>query len=112
MPLDPQAQAFLDQLSALNAPPISAVPIEQARETIRMMMAAPGEPEPVAHVENRVIPGPAGDIPVRIYTPQGNAPFPVLIYFHGGGFVIGDRDSYDGVCRSLTNLTGSLVVSV
>jgi acetyl esterase len=112
MPLDPQAQAFLDQLAALNAPPISAVPIEQTRQTIRMMMATPGEPEPVAHVENRTIPGPAGDIPVRIYTPQGSAPFPVLIYFHGGGFVIGDLDSYDGVCRSLTNLAGCLVVSV
>jgi acetyl esterase len=112
MPLDPQAQAFLDQLSALNAPAISAMSIEQARQTIRMMMMAPGEPEPVAHVENRMIPGPAGDIPVRIYTPQGNGPFPVLIYFHGGGFVIGDPDSYDGVCRSLTNLVGSIVVSV
>src|SRR5689334_20931191 len=112
MPLDPQAQAFLDQLAALNAPPISAVSIEQARQTIRMMMATPGEPEPVAHVENRVIPGPAGDVPVRIYTPQGSAPFPVLIYFHGGGFAIGDLDSYDGVCRSLTNLVGSIVVSV
>jgi acetyl esterase len=112
MPLDPQAQAFLDQVSALNAPPISAMPIEQARQTIRMMMANPGEPEPVAHVENRMIPGPTSNIPVRIYTPQGSAPFPVLIYFHGGGFAIGDLDSYDGVCRSLTNLVGSLVVSV
>lgn len=112
MPLDPQAQTFLDQLAALNAPPISAVSIEQARQTIRMMMIAPGEPEPVAHVENRTIPGPTGDIPLRIYTPQGSAPFPVLIYFHGGGWVIGDLDAYDGVCRRLTNLAGCLVVSV
>jgi hypothetical protein len=55
MPLDPQAQAFLDQLAALNAPPISAVSIEQARQTIRMMMMAPGEPEPVAdHGQGRL----------------------------------------------------------
>lgn len=111
MPLDSQVQAFLDQLSALNVPPFSAISIEQARENIGWT-AGSGEPEPVAHVENRAVPGPAGDIPVRIYTPQGSAPFPILVFFHGGGFVMGDLDSYDGICRSLTNQVGSIVVSV
>jgi acetyl esterase len=75
-------------------------------------MFVSGNEEPVAHVENRGIPGSAGDIPVRIYTPTGNGPFPLLVFFHGGGWVIGDLDSYDALCRSLTNQVGCVVVSV
>jgi acetyl esterase len=77
-----------------------------------MQRAMSGEPEPVANVENRVIPGPAGDIPVRIYTPSGNGPFPLLVFFHGGGWVICDLDTHDEICRSLTNQATCIVVSV
>jgi acetyl esterase len=69
-------------------------------------------PTPVAHVENRMVPGPDGDIPVRLYTPQGPGPFPVLIFFHGGGWVIGDLETYDELCRTLTNGAECIVVSV
>ena len=68
--------------------------------------------ESIARIENRTVPGPAGQIPVRIYTPVGTAPFPVLVYFHGGGWVIGNLDTHDGICRSLANRVGCLVVSV
>jgi acetyl esterase len=112
MPLDPQVQAFLDQQNALNGPAIPEQTVEEAREGIRAVLVSDGPPEPVAHVENRVIPGLAGDIPVRVYTPQGSGPFPVLVYFHGGGWVIGDLNTHDGICRSLTNLASCLVVSV
>ena len=112
MPLDPQVQAYLEQEAALNLPPINQQTPEQLRQGIRAELATLGEPEPVAKVENRLIPGPAGDIPIRIYTPQGSGPFPVLVYFHGGGWVVCDLDTHDGLCRSFANQAGCLVVSV
>jgi acetyl esterase len=71
-----------------------------------------GEPEEVGKVENRTIPGPAGEIPVRIYTPYGQGPFPSLVYYHGGGWVVGDLDGADVPCRLLTNRANCVVVSV
>jgi acetyl esterase/lipase len=112
MPLDPQAQAYLDQLAALNAPPLHTLTPELIRQATSMQRAMFGEPEPVANVENRAIPGPAGDIPIRIYTPSGNGPFPVLVFFHGGGWVICDLDTHDDICRSLTNQAACIVISV
>ena len=114
MPLDPQVQAYLDQMAALNPPPISVLTPEQVRQGIKMQFAqfGGGEPEPIAHVENRTIPGPTGEIPVRIYTPEGSGPFPVLVYLHGGGWVICDLDTHDSICRSLANGVGSVAVSV
>lgn len=112
MPLDPQAAAFLQMLAASNAPPLNTQTPEQAREAIAGFIALAGEGEPVAAVENRSIPGPAGEIPVRIYTPSGQPPFPALVYYHGGGWVVGNLDMVDTVCRALANRAGSVVVSV
>ncbi len=112
MPLDPQVQVYLDQMAALNAPPLNTMTPEVIRQGTRMQLALLGEPEPIAHVENRTIPGPAGEIPVRIYTPAGSGPFPVLVFFHGGGWVICDLDTHDGICRSLANEVSCIVVSV
>ena len=113
MPLDPQVQALLDQMAALNGPPIHTLTPELVRMGIKMQLAnAPGEPEPVARVVNRTIPGPAGEIPVRIYIPAGSGPFPALVFFHGGGWVICDLDTHDSLCRSLCNGAGCVVVSV
>ncbi len=113
MPLDPQAQVYLDQMAALNAPPLYALTPELVRQGTRAQLDMLGEQsEPIAHVENRTIPGPAGEIPVRIYTPEGSGPFPVLVYFHGGGWVICDLDTHDGLCRSLANGASCIVVSV
>ncbi len=112
MPLDPQAKAFLDQLAASGAPPLNALPVEEARKALLELFAPKEEPEPVGKVEDRKIAGPAGAIPVRIYTPQGSGPFPVLVYFHGGGWVIGNLETHDPVCRKLTRAAGCTVVSV
>ena len=113
MPLDPQIQAYLDQMAAMNMPPIHTLTPEQVRMGIAMQLAMENiEPEQVARVENRTIPGPAGEIPVRIYTPQGNGPFPALVFFHGGGWVICNLDTHDGICRSLANGASCVVVSV
>jgi acetyl esterase len=68
--------------------------------------------EAVARVEDREIPGPHGPIPVRIYTPEGDGPFPVLVYFHGGGWVVCSIETHDAWCRHLTNSISCVVVSV
>jgi acetyl esterase len=112
MPLDPQAKAFLDQLAAANAPPLSDLPVDAARLAADALFSAQGAVEPVARVENRGIPGPAGEIPIRVYTPEGTGPFPVLVYVHGGGWVICGLDSHDPPCRALANAVPCLVVSV
>ena len=112
MPLDPQAKAVLDQFASMGGQQLHEMSVAQARELILGMVALAGEPESVARIENRTVPGSAGQIPVRIYTPVGTAPFPVLVYFHGGGWVIGNLDTHDGICRSLANRVGCLVVSV
>lgn len=110
MPLHPQAQTVLDELSAVGEIDVWSLPPDVVREAFGPLLAAPAEP--VAHVEDRVVPGPAGEIPVRIYTPEGEGPHPVLVYFHGGGFVLCDLDTHDSTCRSLANAGGCAVVSV
>lgn len=112
MPLDPQAQAYLDMTATMNIPPMSELTPDIIRQGMKMRFAMLGEPEPIAHTENRVIPGPAGEIPIRIYTPAGSGSYPLLVYFHGGGWVIGDIDTHDNVSRSLANGAGCIVVSV
>jgi acetyl esterase len=112
MPLDPVVKALLDQAAALNLPSLNTLSAPEARAAFSATRLAAGEPEPVARVEDRSIPGPAGDIPVRIYCPEGEPPFPLVVYFHGGGWVIGDLDTHDGTCRTLTNLTRCVTVSV
>jgi acetyl esterase len=111
MPVDPQVQALLDQLVALNVPPFHTLTPEQNRQSLKAMSIIE-VPTPVASVEDRKIPGPDGDIPVRLYTPQGQGPFPILVFFHGGGWVIGDLETYDEFCRTLTNGADCIVVSV
>ena len=110
--LDPQAEALLQQMAQMNMPPLHTLTPAQAREMMRGMAALSGEPEVVANVENLTIPGPGGQIRVRIYTPRGDGPFPILVFFHGGGWVICDLDTHDNLCRSLTNRACCVVVSV
>lgn len=114
MPPDPQTQAILERLKAIdfvltrNVTPVQA----RKRQQALAQLTAHARPEPVAHVKNIAIPGPVGEIPLRIYLPQGQGPFPILLYFHSGGGVLGDLDSEDALCRRLTNLAECLVVSV
>lgn len=115
MPLDPQARALLDQLAAAKTPQRHTMSVADARAlTIeqRARLAAP--PEPVARVEDRRIPveSSAGELAIRVYTPTGSSPLPILVYFHGGGWVLGNLDTHDPVCRGLANAGGCIVVSV
>ncbi len=110
MPLDPQIITVMEAVAALGLPPNNEVSPEQARINGKLRPRAPG-PE-VGKVEDRTIPGPAGEIPVRIYTPEGSGPFPGLAWFHGGGWVVGDLDTADSSARNLCALANCVVVSV
>lgn len=113
MPLDPQARAMLDLLAEEGIPPNHQLPVEDARYVMRLRAKRfAGEPVPVARVEDRTVPGPGGEIPVRVYTPEGTGPFPCLVYFHGGGWVIGSIETHDHVARPLAARTPCVVVSV
>jgi acetyl esterase len=114
MPLDPKARELLDLMA--DAPPIGSVPVEVMREETPAQMADLFRmglvSAPVAAVEDRVIPGPAGELPLRVYTPDGRGPFPIVVFFHGGGWVLGSLDTHDPICRALCAGAGCVVVSV
>ena len=110
-PLDPQVKVLIDQMAAAKQPAFHSQTPEDARKAMLAMLDVLG-PGPAVHkVEDREIPGPAGEIPVRIYGPSGR-PNGILVYFHGGGWVVGDLASHDYVCRALTNEAGCVVVAV
>jgi acetyl esterase len=112
MRLHPEAKAFLDERAALGVRPVAELSVEAAREQAVRVARAQGRGEPVAHVEDRLLPGPYGDIPVRIYHPEHRGSVPMLVYFHGGGWVVGNLVTVDAFCRSITNLAPCAVVSV
>jgi acetyl esterase len=110
MPVDPQLQKFLSDLSDAGAPEFNALPIDAARASLRELVALFPATQLISKSEDRVLE--AGCVSARIYTPNGTGPFPVLVYIHGGGWVIGDLDSYDPICRELCGAVGCIVVSV
>ena len=113
MPLAPEYAAMFEQLAAAEepTPPLWEMTPEQGREMYSAMR--PLIPDiPIHGCEDISISGTEGDIPLRIYTPEGEGPFGILMYFHGGGWVIGDLDTGDAVCRMLANACGVVVVSV
>jgi len=111
MPLAPAARTLIDQLESGGGPALWEMSPDDARSLSAVMGAMDAPPE-VAAVEDRVIAGPAGDVPVRIYTPDAPAPRPVVAFFHGGGFVICSVETHDGLARRLANALGAVVVSV
>lgn len=112
MPLHSLARDFLAQREAMGAKPVHQLSVEAAREQALRIAKAMGAGESVGHVENHVVPGPNGEIPIRIYAPERQRPLPVLTYFHGGGWVTGNLDTADQFCRLIANAAGCLVVSV
>ena len=112
MPLDPQVRALLEQLTAQASLPVTAQSPAESRREMEEATRGLGPPIRVARVEDRTIPGPGGPIPIRITAPEGSGPFPALVYFHGGGWVLGSIATHDDLCRSLTNGAGVAVVSV
>ena len=111
MPLDPQLEAMF--ASQPEWPPIRTIPVSALREAVRASsIQLPPPPVSLASIADRTIAGPNGEIPVRIYTPEGAGPFPVTAYFHGGGFVVGDLDTQDMIARGLAAGAETIVVSV
>jgi acetyl esterase len=99
-------------MAAQGAPPIETLSIDEARKASHGFIALAGEPEPVGRVEDRRIPVRSGEIGVRIYTPEGEGPFPGVVFLHGGGWVICDLETHDTVCRAIGRRAGALVVAV
>jgi acetyl esterase len=111
MPLDPQAQALIASLAGTK--PVEEMTVQEMRDgMVERARLTGGEPQPVDQVLSSEVPGPAGSIPVRIYAPEGPAPKPGLVYFHGGGWARGNLDTHDILCRALANGGGCVVVSV
>lgn len=113
MPVNPKIQLFLDNLNALPMVPLEQITPEAYRSMENQSMNFPQQVESVERVEDRVLKLDGRDIPVRIYTPKGGeAPYPGLVYYHGGGWVLGNLDSHDPICRLLANEAKCVVVSV
>ncbi len=114
--LDPDAQRVCDLIVAVGRPPLETLSPAEAR--LAYLASRPimqPDPEPVAEVKELQAPGPAGPIPLRLYRGQGataDKPQPALVFFHGGGWVIGDLESHDQACRALANATPCIVVAV
>ena len=111
VPLHPQCKAFLDQIASAGGTPLHEMtPLEARAMSLPPELAGPEQP--MHRVVNRSVPGPGGPIPVRVYTPTDASRLPGLIYFHGGGFVLGTLESSDRACRDLAHRAGRVVVSV
>ena len=117
---DPEMKTVLDALASLGGKPIETLSPEEARkqpapaDAVKKVLDGQGKstsPQPVGSVDNRSIPGPGGQIPIRIYWPDGEGPFPVVFYIHGGGWVIANLVTYDSSARALTNAAQAVVVS-
>jgi acetyl esterase len=110
MPLDDDVAHTLATLAASDAPALSEGSVTDARANYD---AAPKPPiDQLVRVEDRTVPGRAGDIPVRLYADSIGDPLPIVVFFHGGGWVLSSVDGHDPLARRIAKLTGALVVSV
>jgi acetyl esterase len=110
LPVDPQIQTLLDK--GAGVPATHTLPVAAARAQYEARIPLMGRPAAVAAVTERAIDGPGGDLRLRIYTPKGTAPFPLMVFFHGSGFVLCSLDTHDGMCRNMCAGAGCVVVSV
>jgi acetyl esterase len=113
MPLNRQVVEMLDESRKSSTKPLYELSLEQARaDDLASIQASGGPVVPVGETRDLTLPGPAGDLPARLYLPSGTGPFPVLLYLFGGGWTLGTLDTCDGVCRQLCVDASCMVVSV
>jgi acetyl esterase len=116
-------QAVLNELEELGPKPIESLSAKDAREQPTPADAVievlderdkSSDPLPVGRVQNLFIPGPGGNLPIRMYTPdgKGQGPFPIIVYYHGGGWVLATVDTYDASARALSHTADAIVISV
>ncbi len=111
--LDPTVRLLLEAIEAQGYPTFESLPPVDARKlAAETLKPVAGTPEPVRAIENLRIPGPDGEIPIRVYTPETPAPHAGLVYFHGGGWVLCDLDTHDVPCAAIARRAGAVVVSV
>ena len=110
MPVDPQIQALLN--IGTGVPATHTLPVDVARVHYEARIALMAPPADIAGVREHTIDGPGGALRLRIYTPHGTGPFPLLVFFHGSGFVLCSLDTHDGMCRNLCAGAGCVVASV
>jgi acetyl esterase len=111
--IDAEARAYLDWMQSLGLPTLAEQGAEEARRLNRLRVPLlAGELEPIARIEDVRVPGPRGSIAGRIYAPSQGQALPTLLYLHGGGWVVGDIESHDSVCRGLALRAGCMVVSL
>ena len=119
---DAQMKAVLDELGSMGGKPITTLTADEARkqptptDAVKALMKSQGkstEPDPAVNSVDRNIQLSTGSVSARIYTPAaGTAPFPLIVYYHGGGWVIANKDVYDGGARAISKLVGAVVVSI
>lgn len=108
--MDPQVKAVLDKMAAAGV--LHLTTVDQVKKGYLFYATLSGKPEHVFRVEDRAIPGPAGNIPIRLYVPNEGPGLPIFVFFHGGGFVAGSLDTHDIPLRAIANRCGCIVVSV
>ena len=112
MPINPQVQALLDEFSKQGLPPFDQMSVTQARLVALGLPRSAGRAGRLGEVRDILVPGPAGTLPVRLYHPSPGKALPLVVYFHGGGWVIGDLEIVDKPCRALANASRCVVASV
>lgn len=110
MPLDSAVQTLLEQMAGL--PPFEVSTVQDARASTAAFVALQEPHRQVARQVDTTYSGPSGELPIRLYVPEGAGPFPVVAYFHGGGFVTGDLVVSEELCRVLANDVGAIVAAV
>jgi acetyl esterase len=111
--LDRNVRTLLEAIAALGLPPIESMTPEEARKRVSENRAElTGSLEPLASIDNLRIPGPAGEIPVRVYTPAGGGNGAGVVYFHGGSWVVCNLDTHDVPCSAIAHRSGAVVVAV
>ncbi|MBV8167899.1 MAG: alpha/beta hydrolase [Alphaproteobacteria bacterium] len=110
MPLDPQIKALLDKGTGVPATHTLPVDVARAQYEARIALMAPAAE--IASVREETIEGPGGPLRIRVYTPRGTGPFPLLVFYHGSGFVLCSLDTHDGMCRNLCAGAACVVASV
>ncbi|MFO1350665.1 MAG: alpha/beta hydrolase [Gammaproteobacteria bacterium] len=110
---DPEVKRLLELAAQMGLPDVNTLPVAEARaQFLGTRPALAGALASVHAVHDAAVPGPSGSVPIRLYRPAASSPLPALIYFHGGGWVIGNLDSHDDICRALCAHSSCAVIAV